>query len=162
IPILYGILIYSGISIVYITIRELWEVTVSDVIQFIAQVGAEFAMFFAVISRLGGWDSVVNLWDRLPAQNSEPFGEPYTVGFALAFLFINMLSYNGGTWNLATKYISSPNERDTKKAAVLSGVLYLFWPLVVFFPMWAAPVLLPGLEDPTESYALLTINLLPA
>lgn len=162
IPILYGILISGGISIVYITIGGLWAVTVSDFIQFIAQVGAGIVMFFAVISRLGGWDSVVNLWDRLPAQNSEPFGEPYTVGFALAFLFINMLSYNGGTWNLATKYISSPNERDTKKAAVLSGVLYLFWPLVVFFPMWAAPVLLPGLEDPTESYALLTINLLPA
>ena len=162
IPILYGILFSGSISIVYITIGGLWAVTVSDFIQFLVQIGAGIVMFLAVISRLGGWDSIFTLWDRLPAQNSEPFGEPYTVGFAIAFLLINIFSYNGGTWNLATKYISSPNEKDTKKAAILSGSLYLIWPLILFFPMWAAPILLPGLEDPTESYGLLTIELLPA
>jgi len=162
IPVFYGILFSGSISIVYITIGGLWAVTVSDFIQFIVQIGAGIVMFLAVMSKLGGWDSVFTLWDRLPAQNSEPFGDPYTVGFAIAFLFINILSYNGGTWNLATKYISSPNEKDTKKAAILSGTLYLVWPLILFFPMWAAPILLPNLADPTESYGLLTIELLPA
>ncbi len=162
IPIFYGVLFSGSISIVYITIGGLWAVTVSDFIQFLVQIGAGIVMFLATISKLGGWDSIFTLWDRLPAQNSEPFGDPYTVGFALAFLFINILSYNGGTWNLATKYISSSNEKDTKKAAILSGVLYLVWPLILFFPMWAAPILLPDLADPTESYGLLTIKLLPA
>ncbi|MDN3663868.1 sodium:solute symporter family protein [Algibacter miyuki] len=161
VPILYGVLFSGGISIVYITIGGLWAVTVSDFIQFIVQIGAGIVMFFAATSKLGGIDSVFTIWDQLPAQNSEPFGEPYTVGFALAFLFINMLSYNGGTWNLATKYISSPDEQNTKRAAILSGILYLIWPLILFFPMWAAPILLPNLEDPTESYGLLTITLLP-
>lgn len=162
IPIVYGILLSGSISIVYITIGGLWAVTVSDFIQFIVQIGAGIVMFLAVISQLGGWDSIFTIWDQLPAQNSEPFGEPYTIGFALAFLFINTLSYNGGTWNLATKYIASPNEKDTKKAAILSGTLYLIWPLILFFPMWAAPILLPDLANPTESYGLLTIKLLPA
>ena len=161
IPILYGVLFSGGISIVYITIGGLWAVTVSDFIQFIVQIGAGIAMFFAATAKLSGLDSVFTIWDQLPAKNSEPFGEPYTVGFALAFLFINMLSYNGGTWNLATKYISSPNEQNTKRAAILSGVLYLIWPLILFVPMWAAPILLPDLQDPTESYGLLTITLLP-
>lgn len=162
IPIFYGILFSGSVSIVYITIGGLWAVTVSDFIQFLVQIGAGIVMFLAVISKLGGWDSIITLWDRLPAQNSEPFGEPYTVGFAIAFLLINIFSYNGGTWNLATKYISSPNEKDTKKAGILSGSLYLIWPLILFFPMWAAPILLPDLADPTESYGLLTIKLLPA
>ena len=35
------------------------------------------------------------------------------------------------------------------------------WPLVLFFPMWAAPLLLPHLADATQSYALLTKMLLP-
>ncbi|MCG9793104.1 sodium:solute symporter family protein [Flavobacterium algicola] len=161
IPILYGVLFSGGISIVYITIGGLWAVTVSDFVQFIVQIGAGIAMFLAAISRLGGIDSVVTVWDRLPAKNSDFFTGPYTVGFAIAFLFINMLSYNGGTWNLATKYISSPDETNTKKAAILSGVLFLIWPLILFFPMWAAPILLPNLANPTESYGLLTINLLP-
>src|SRR5699024_9575554 len=35
------------------------------------------------------------------------------------------------------------------------------WPLILFFPMWAAPILLPGLEDPSESYGVLIEELLP-
>lgn len=161
IPIFYGILFSGSISIVYITIGGLWAVTITDFIQFIVQIVSGIVMFFAVISRLGGWDSIFTLWDQLPASHSQPFNEPYTAIFALAFLFINFLSYNGGTWNLATKYISSPNESDTKKAARLSGILYLTWPLILFFPMWAAPIILPDIADPTESYGLLTMELLP-
>ncbi|MDG3581183.1 sodium:solute symporter family protein [Galbibacter pacificus] len=161
VPILYGVLFSGGISIIYITIGGLWAVTISDFIQFIVQIGAGIALFIATITKLGGIESVFTIWDQLPERNSEFFAEPYTVGFALAFLCINTFSYNGGTWNLATKYISSPDESNTKKAAILSGTLYLIWPLILFFPMWAAPVLLPGLTDPTESYGLLTIHLLP-
>lgn len=162
ISIYYGILFSGSISILYITIGGLWAVTITDFIQFLVQIVAGIAMFLAVISRLGGWDSIFTLWHNLPAHNSQPFNEPYTTTFALMFLFINVLSYNGGNWNLATKYISSPSESETKKAAWLSGILYLTWPLILFFPMWAAPVLLPNLSDPTESYGLLTLNLLPS
>src|SRR5690606_953576 len=90
------------------------------------------------------------------------FNEPYTVLFALVFLFINFLSYNGGQLNLATRYISSPDEKQASKAAKLSGILYLIWPLILFFPMWAAPLLLPDIADPSESYGVLTLQLLPA
>jgi Na+/proline symporter len=44
---------------------------------------------------------------------------------------------------------------------LLSGALYLVWPLILFFPMWAAPLLLPNLADPTQSYILLTKQFLP-
>lgn len=162
IPIAYGVLIAGCISLVYITFGGLWAVIVTDFIQFIVQLSAGTVMFIAVISRLGGLDSVFTMWERLPEGNSQAFNHPYTVGFALAFLVINTLSYNGGTWSLATKYISSPGEKNTKRAATLSGLLYLLWPLILFFPMWAAPIILPGLEDPTESYGLLTLDLLPA
>lgn len=161
-PIHIGILISGSISIVYITIGGLWAVTITDFIQFVVQVVAGVVMFIAVLSELGGWDSVFTVWDQLPEANRDPFREPYTILFVVMFLFINTLSYNGGTWNLATKYISSPSERDTKRAAILSGCLYLTWPLILFFPMWAAPVLLPDIADPTESYGLLTLNFLPA
>lgn len=32
----------------------------------------------------------------------------------------------------------------------------------MFFPLWAAPLLLPDLADPTESYGILTMKLLPS
>lgn len=156
-----GILIAGGVSLIYITFGGLWAVIITDFAQFIVQIVAGTVMFVVVVMRLGGWSSVFGMWDQLPEGNSDLFNDPYTVGFALAFLFINFLSYNGGTWNLATRYISSANEGEAKKAARLSGILYLIWPLILLFPLWAAPLLLPDLEDPTQSYGLLTLELLP-
>jgi Na+/proline symporter len=157
----WGILISGGISLLYITFGGLWAVIITDFAQFIVQIIAGLVMFVVVVQKLGGLESVFTVWDQLPEGNSQAFNDPYTVGFALAFLFINFLSYNGGQWNLATRYISAPTERQASKAAWLSGALYLVWPLILFFPMWAAPVLLPDMEDPTQSYGILTMELLP-
>jgi len=156
-----GILVTSGISLLYITFGGLFAVMATDLIQFIVQVAAGIAMFVIVAVRLGGTSSFMGIWNRLPASHGHLFNSPYTVEFALVYLFINFLSYNGGNWGLATRYLSAPNERQASKAAGLSGVLYLVWPLVLFFPMWAAPIILPNLSDPTHSYALLMMKLLP-
>jgi solute:Na+ symporter, SSS family len=157
-----GILISGGISLLYITFGGLWAVVMTDFAQFIVQLLAGIVMFIAVMDYLGGPESILTLWEKLPASHSQPFHEPYGVGFAMAFLFINFLSYNGGQWNLATRYISSNTEQQASKAARLSGILYLVWPLILFFPMWAAPILLPDLADPSQSYGELTLLLLPS
>jgi len=157
-----GILISGGISLLYITFGGLWAVVMTDFAQFIVQLLAGIVMFLAVMDYLGGPESILTLWEQLPASNSQPFHEPYGIGFAMAFLFINFLSYNGGQWNLATRYISSNTEQQASKAARLSGLLYLVWPLILFFPMWAAPILLPDLVDPSQSYGELTLLLLPS
>lgn len=157
-----GILISGGISLLYITFGGLWAVVLTDFAQFVVQIIAGLVMFVAVLLHFGGVGSVFTMWDQLPPENSQLFNDPYTVGFALVFLFINFLSYNGGQLNLATRYISSPDERQASKAARLSGILYLIWPLFLFFPMWAAPILLPDIADPTESYGALTMMLLPS
>ena len=157
-----GILISGGISLLYITFGGLWAVVMTDFAQFIVQLLGGLAMFFAVLYKLDGLESIFTLWDKLPSGNSQPFNDPYGVGFALAFLFINFLSYNGGQWNLATRYISSPSESQATKAARLSAWLYFIWPLILFFPMWAAPILLPNLADPSQSYGQLTLLLLPS
>jgi Na+/proline symporter len=89
------------------------------------------------------------------------FNSPYTVWFALAFLLINFFSYNGGTWNLATRFISARDPVEAKKTSILSGILYLVWPLILFFPMWVSPLLFPDIENPETVYGLLTMELLP-
>jgi SSS family transporter len=157
-----GVLISGGISLVYITFGGYWAVILTDFTQFVVQFVGGVVMFVVVMMHLGGISSLWTMWSRLPPANSRPFHDPYTVGFALVFLCINFLSYNGGTWNLATKYISTKDEVQSSKAARVSGILYLVWPLILFFPMWAAPIILPGLQHPTESYGLLTLKLLPS
>lgn len=160
-PLIYGILLAGGISLIYITVGGLWADVWTDLAQFVVQIVAGIIMFVIVLNMLGGADAIFTMWDQLPEGNGQLFNDPYTPGFALAFLFINLLSYNGGTWNLATRYISSPSGSEARKAALLSGALYLVWPLILFFPMWAAPIIVPNLENPTQSYAMITQELLP-
>jgi solute:Na+ symporter, SSS family len=161
IPVTAGILIAGMVSLLYITFGGLWAVIFTDFAQFLVQLAAGSVMFIIVLINLGGISNLWTFWDLLPEGNARLFNEPYTAGFALAFLFINFLSYNGGTWNLATRYISAKNETEASNAALLSGVLYLIWPLILFLPLWAAPIFLPALDDPTQSYALITLQLLP-
>ena len=163
IPLLWGILISGGVSLIYVTVGGLWAVILTDFAQFIVQVIAGIIMFIAVAMHLGDMgQSVFTFWELLPEGHGKIFNEPYTIWFALAFLLIHGLSYNGGTWNLATRYISSPDETQSRRAAYLSGTLYLLWPLILFLPMWTAPILLPELNDPTQSYGKITMMLLPS
>ena len=156
-----GILVSGVVTLTYVTFGGLWGVIITDLIQFIVQVLGGVVMFVLVVKRLGGWDSITGIWKQLPPEHSQLFNDPYTAGFVGIMFFLYFLSYNGGSWSLATRYISSPSEKEASKAARLSGILYLIWPLILFFPMWAAPVILPGLQNPSESYGWLMLKILP-
>ena len=156
----WGVLLTGGVTLIYSVMGGLWADAATDLSQFVVQLVSGMAMFVVVLHRLGGVSSLWTMWARLPAGHSDPFHGPYTLGFAAAFLLINLLSYNGGTWSLAQRFLASPDERSARRSALLSAGLYLVWPLVLFYPMWAAPLLLPHLADPSQSYALMAQRLL--
>ncbi|MEQ7006719.1 sodium:solute symporter family protein [Actinopolymorpha sp. B17G11] len=161
VPLAWGVLLTGGVTLIYSTIGGLWADALTDLGQFLIQLLAGVVMFVAVLAHLGGVSSIWTMWGDLPEGNAEPFSGQYTPLFVLVYLLINTLSYNGGTWNLAQRFIASPRGSTARRAALLSAGLYLGWPLVMFFPMWAAPLLLPDLANPEQSYALLTQELLP-
>lgn len=161
IPMTAGILVSGLVTLIYVTVGGLWGVIVTDFIQFFVQVIGGIVMFVLVVKKLGGMDSISGIWKQLPPENSHLVNGPYTAGFVGIMLFLYFLSYNGGSWSLATRYISSQSEKEASKAAWLSGILYLIWPLILFFPMWAAPLIVPGLANPDESYGWLMIKILP-
>jgi solute:Na+ symporter, SSS family len=161
-PISVGIWVSGGISLLYITIGGLWADLYTDLAQFVVQIVAGIVLFVAVAAHLGGSGSVLGIWDQLPDGHSDFFNGPYSPGFFAAFIVIAFLSYNGGTWNLAARYMAAPSGESARRAALLSGALYALWPLILFFPMWAAPLLLPNLADPSQSYAQLVREFLPA
>lgn len=161
-PVATGIWISGAVSLFYITVGGLWADLYTDLLQFAVQVVAGLVLFWAVLGQLGGVSGLWTVWDRLPAGHGQIFNGPYTPLFLVGYVVASTLSYNGGTWNLAARYIGAPSALSAKRSALLSGGLYLVWPLFLFFPMWAAPVLLPGLGDPTQAYVLLTQKFLPA
>lgn len=162
VPIAWGILLTGGVTLIYSVFGGLWADVLTDFSQFVIQLLAGVAMFVAAMANLGGVSSLWGIWEKLPPDHSQFFNGQYTPVFAIVFLLVNILSYNGGTWSMAQRFIASPRGSDARKAALLSGALYLVWPLVLFFPMWAAPLILPNLADPSQSYALLTEHLLPS
>lgn len=162
VPLVWGILLTGGVTLVYSTIGGIWADALTDLGQFLIQLVAGVVMFFVALSALGGVSSIWTMWDDLPEGNASLFNGQYTALFVTVYLLINTLSYNGGTWNLAQRYISSPSGSTARRAAFLSAGLYLVWPLILFFPMWAAPILLPDIADTSQSYALLALDLLPA
>lgn len=161
VPLTIGILVSGALSLLYIAIGGLWADALTDFAQFIVQFVAGIAMFVIVLLKLGGFGSLLNFWDLLPPTHNDPLAGPYTLGFVLAYLLINFLSYNGGTWNLAQRYIAAPSGQEARKAAYLSAALYLIWPLILFFPMWAAPIFYPALPNPEQSYSVMAMDLLP-
>jgi Na+/proline symporter len=160
-PVVAGILMAGGISLIYISLGGIWADVWNDLFQFLIQLVAGITMLVVVIAELGGLNEAMHVWERLPEGNTEPFRQPYGIWFVLTFLLLNFLSYNGGTWNLATRFISQPSPGSVKKSARLSAMLYLLWPLVLFFPMWCTPLFFPGIDNPENSYARLALEFLP-
>lgn len=156
-----GICISGALSMFYTVMGGLWADACNDFGQFVVQLVAAVVMVIAVAIHLGGFGELFTIWDRLPENHVQIVQEPYTLGFILAYFVIYTLSYNGGTWNLAQRFIASPGGREARKAALLSAFLYLLWPLVLFWPMWAAPLLYPDMVDPSRSYSVMAMELLP-
>jgi Na+/proline symporter len=161
VPIIWGILITGVVTLAYITLGGLWADVLTDFGQFVIQGFAGVAMFIAFLSHLGGVSTLWTMWDDLPDGRGDPFSGPYTMTFFLALLFIKTFEYNGGMWNLAQRYMAAPSGSAAKRSALLSSGLWLVWPLILFLPMFAAPLIVPGLANAEQAYVELAKTLLP-
>lgn len=168
IPIWVGIVVSSLVSLVYISVGGLIADLWTDFAQFIVQIVAGLALFIGVLMHLGEFGlNFMSVFSALPEASTAVFNAGRGQGsmsWTLLYFFVVLLSYSGGTWNLAARFISTPNDKDAKKAAFLSGGLYLIWPFVLFFPMWCGPLLFPGLtqgQAEASLYAMLTNKFLP-
>ncbi|KAF4406231.1 MULTISPECIES: sodium:solute symporter family protein [Streptomyces] len=162
VPLTLGIIITGTVTMAYCTAGGLWADALTDFGQFIIQGLAAIVMIWAVLAELGGVSGLWTLWGDLPEGHLSPTTAKYTTVFLMVYILVKTLEYNGGMWNLAQRYMAAPDTHAARRGAILSATLYLVWPLVLMFPMFAAPLIVPGLEDPTTSYAVMTTTLLPA
>ncbi|MDO5552317.1 MAG: sodium:solute symporter family protein [Planctomycetia bacterium] len=164
VPFWAAVLLALSLGLFYSTLGGLWAGTLTDFAMFIVQFAAGIAMFAIALGELGGVSALWTIWDRLPPGHLSPLaGEYGTWTCILGLTIINILAYNGGTWNLAQRYIAASDGPDAKKAAILSASLYLVWPLILFFPMWACPLLIPNLpvEQQEQCFSMMVIRMLP-
>ncbi|MER5184619.1 sodium:solute symporter family protein [Streptomyces sp. NPDC002896] len=162
ISITQGIFITGFITGIYCTVGGLWADALTEMGQFVIQFFAGIAMLVAVLVELDGVSTFWTIWDKLPEGHGEPTAGPYTVTFFVAITFIKTFEYSGGMWNQAQRYMATGSAREATRSAILSAILWAVWPLILFFPMWCAPLLVKAQKpDASDSYALMTEQLLP-
>ncbi|MDQ8704543.1 sodium:solute symporter family protein [Streptomyces sp. LHD-70] len=162
IPLVWGITLTGVCTMFYMAFGGLWADVLTDFGQFVIQAVAGIAMLVAVMAHLGGVSSLWTMWDELPASHSDPVNGTVTTGLIMAFLLVKTFEYNGGMWNLAQRYMASPSGSRAKRSALLSSALWLVWPLILFIPMIAAPLIVPDIGNPERSYIMLAQELLPS
>ncbi|MFD7921255.1 sodium:solute symporter family protein [Streptomyces sp. NPDC059740] len=160
-PMTTGILLTGVVTLLYCTVGGLWADALTDLGQFVVQGVAAVAMVWVVVDRLGGPSGFATLWHRLPAGHGHPLVGPYTAGFLGAYVVVKIFEYNGGMWNLAQRYMATDSPRAACRSAALSAALYLVWPAVLLLPAVAAPVLMPHIANPEQTYALMAQSYLP-
>ncbi|WP_263247522.1 sodium:solute symporter family transporter [Saccharopolyspora rosea] len=157
----WGVLITASVTLVYCTAGGLWADALTEFGQFVIQALAAFAMIGAVGFALAdrGLD-YLTFWSALPAGHTDPTTTSYPGYFVLVYVLVKTFEYNGGMWNLAQRYLATPDSAQARRTALLSSALYLLWPLVLMLPMFAAPLLV-HVADPQDVYAGMALRFLP-
>ena len=157
----WGILVTAVVTLVYCTAGGLWADALTEFGQFLIQGAAAIAMIAATGAALSaqGLD-FTTFWSHLPPGHTSPTSSKYPTYFLLVYLLVKTLEYNGGMWNLAQRYIATPNARQARRTALLSSALFLLWPLVLMLPMFAGPLLV-HVTDPEQVYPRMALEFLP-
>ncbi|BCJ34486.1 sodium-coupled permease [Actinocatenispora thailandica] len=160
VPLTWGILITGVITLVYCTAGGLWADALTDFGQFVIQAIAAIVMIVVVLGKLGGISAIWTMWGQLPHGHLSPTTSKYTTVFLLVYVLEKTIEYNGGMWNLAQRYMAAEGAPAARRTARLSSLLYLLWPIVLMFPMFASPLLV-HVDDATTSYAVMATTFLP-
>jgi len=147
------------VTVFYLLLGGLWATMLTDFAQFIVQFLPTLILVPLVLNEVGGWNA---MWDKLPAGHSSLFSDTISPWFVFVYLFVIILSYNGGTWGLAQRFYSIGKPGDARKAALLSGALYLVYPIVIYIPIWCAPLLIGEIANPEHAYVLMAQKYLSA
>ncbi len=146
------IIVCGLVTIFYLLLGGLWATMLTDFAQFIIQFGVSLILVPLVLKAVGGWNS---MWDQLPAGHRSLFSDTISPWFVFVYLIVIILSYNGGTWGLAQRFYSIGKPRDARKAAILSGLLYLIYPIAIYIPIWSARLVIGEIANPEHAYVLM-------
>lgn len=168
-PLWIGILSSALVALVYMSVGGLIADLWTDFAQWVVQTAAGIILLIGTINYIGSelGMGLFEAFAALPEGHVRVFEETQGQGsmlWALFYFITVFLSYNGGTWSLATRFISVKDAKEAKRSAFLSAALYLVWPIVVFTPMWLGPLTVPGLTQAEASstlYSIISMKFLP-
>jgi len=155
---LQEIIIATGIvTVLYLFFGGLWATILTDFMQFIVQFSITLIILPFVFHLTGG---VGGLIEQMNPESRIFFDDDITPMFIVVYFFVILLLYNGGMWGLAQRFYSIGKPKDAKKAALLSAVLFLVYPLAVFIPIWASPTIVGDVANGEHIYIMVAQKIL--
>ena len=119
---------------------------------------AVVTLFIMTLGQIGNFGELVQ---KLPPGFLNPAPEPYGWSYIIFTVFIiTLLTYNA-SWALVQKYNTLKSEKETRKMIWWIAFLMFIMPPIFFFPGLAARVLVPGIENAKEVYAIISLKILP-
>ena len=158
IPLVWSVIIGGVIVLIYMTIGGILASLWTDFLQAIVQFSITIITLFIALQVVGGIGGLVT---KAPEGFWQPLSGPYNPLWWFIFLIVVTLSYAGGTWGLAQRFISVGKPKEARRAALLSSILYFTYPLSFFIPMWATRIIYPSLDKPDYAYAIFCKDYLP-
>ncbi len=155
-----AILLCGVVMVTYTFLGGLWALVVTDYVQFIMKMMAIGLLFPIALWKAGG---VSRAFTGLPPGFFHLSGGPYGWLYIIGFTLLMIISYNG-SWSLAQKYYSVPDERSATKAAYLAAGLNFFGAPLMLLPAILGRHFLPDLvaqHRTADTYVLLVLELLP-
>ena len=151
-------IVVGVIMILYSFVGGQLTVMVTDFVNVSILAVSVVTLFVLTLGRLGNLGEFIR---RLPAGFLNPTPEPYGWSYLVFTVFlITILTYSA-SWALVQKYNTLKSEREVKKMVRWIALLMFVMPPIFFFPGLAARVLLPGVGNAKEVYALISLKILP-
>jgi solute:Na+ symporter, SSS family len=168
-PLVWTIVIAGAAMITYTMLGGLCAVVVTDILQFIILFLAVIPMFVSSVASIfaqGSWAHFVALIPPGFASFPHPV-HGRTLGWLLAFWASYLLDYNGD-WGIIQMLCSTPNERESRKAAFLAMALAIPHAFLLLGPCFIARVLWPQqianphiIAQAEMAYGRIAMKLLP-
>jgi SSS family transporter len=146
------------IMILYSFMGGQMTVMITDFVNVSILAVAVIALFILTLLQVGNLGTFI---EKLPPGFLNPAPEPYGWSYLIFTVFIiTILTYNA-SWALVQKYNTLKSEKETRKMIWWIAFLMFIMPPIFFFPGLAARVLMPGIENAKEVYALISLKILP-
>lgn len=154
-----GFMVIIGlVMVLYSFLGGQMTVIVTDFVNVSILAVSVVALFILTLGRIGNLAAFVR---ALPPGFFNPAPEPYGWSYlAFTVFLITLLTYNA-SWALVQKFNTLRSEKEISKMIALVAGLMFVMPPVFFLPGIAARVLLPGIANAKEVYALISLKILP-
>jgi len=152
-----SIILVGTVMVVYSVIGGLWAAVLSDAVQAVIIMIMTLIIFPVSFYYLGEGNGFIAGFSRLlkeaPANYFGLSGDTAKPMFLFAYLINVMLGYNV-SWQMVQRYYSVPDERDTRKMAILCAVLSVIGPMLWILPVMASRIIFPDINSLWPSFAV--------